>query len=219
MDPTTIKSLTDFYRSISGKNAVPLDPDHPFYVPIFETRATEDPIVRLRLNIEKAESESVHLLTGFRGNGKSTQLRRLKKCLEESGSRVFLVDMLNYLFMSKPIEPSDFILSLMAALAHAAEEAGLKTLSDSYWQRLTRFLVSEVHLDGIQINTPAVEVGLKLKTDPTFKEKIQDHLRGHITGLVEEARQFVVGLVGEIRKEDPDKKVVLLVDSVELLRR
>ena len=75
-----------------------------------------------RLVSALGRSESVSLLTGFRGNGKSTELLRLKKLLEESGSTVFLVNMLDYLLMTKPVELSDFILSLMAALSHAVSE-------------------------------------------------------------------------------------------------
>jgi len=38
--------------------------------------------------LDWAESESIDLLTGYRGNGKSTELRRLKRLLEtESAPR------------------------------------------------------------------------------------------------------------------------------------
>ena len=218
--------LKKLYQSLSGRGALPLTPDDPYYVPIHEATPQKDPILSLWNRIDLAESESVNLLTGFRGNGKSTELKRLKKKLEESGCRVFLVDMLEYVLMTKPLALSDFILSLMAALAGGAEKEikALAPLTQSYWERLHSFLTSDVKLDKIDLSVtggPATaKLGFQLKTDPDFKLKVQKHLEGHLTTLVEDARKFVNGLVDEIRKLDcdPDKKVVLLVDSMEQIR-
>lgn len=49
--------------------------------------------------------------------------------LEESGCQVFLVNMLDYVLMTKPLALSDFILSLMAALASEVEKSSDKDLN------------------------------------------------------------------------------------------
>ena len=219
--------LRTLYKSLTGKGALPLEPTDPYYVPILEATPEKDPILALWKRIDLAESESVNLLTGFRGNGKSTELLRLKSMLEKNGCRVFLVNMLDYVLMTKPLALSDFILSLMAALAGAVEASSdqdLAPLSISYWKRLHDFLDSEVKLEKVdlEIKGPGVgaKLGFMLKTDPEFKARIQKHLEGHLTRLVQDARQFIDELVNEIRRraDDPDKKVVLLVDSLEQLR-
>jgi len=222
MSGNRLQDLADFYKSLEGENTLPLEPGHRFYVPLQEAAGT-DAILELRTRIRFASSESVNLLTGFRGNGKSTQLRRLKGLLEEDGCKVFLVDMFSYMFMVKPVELSDFILSLMAALAAAIEdETGLNAVHEGYWKRLHSFLKSEVKADELNVGVSAAgikgDLALKLKTDPSFKKTVQDRLRGHLTTLVQQAREFVTGLVTELRKEDPDLKVVLLVDSLEQIR-
>jgi hypothetical protein len=134
---------------------------------------------------------------------------------------------MDYLLMTKPVELSDFILSLMAALSHAVGEADdldLQPLTSSYWDRLTNLLGSEVEVEkfGLKVKTgvSAVDLGLKLKIEPDFKQHVQQRLRGHLTRLIEDAREFVDELVLEIRKRagDPDKQVVFLVDSVEQIR-
>lgn len=218
--------LRDLYKSLSGKGAMPLDPDDHYYVPILQGTPEKDPILMLWKRLDWSESESVNLLTGFRGNGKSTELRRLKKLLEtKSGSKVFLVNMADFLLMTKPLELSDFVLSLMTALGRAVEEdTGLRALTHGYWERLQRFLTSEVELEKLDLDltkagAPA-KLGLKLKNEPDFKERIQIHLRGHLSRLIEDAQSYVIELVEAIRKEagDPDLKVVLLVDSVEQIR-
>ncbi len=162
----------------------------------------------------------MNLLTGFRGNGKSTQLKRLKGLLEQDGCHVVLVDMTQYVLMTKPLDISDFILSLMVALVAEGENEGFGGIVAEYWQQLVQFLNSEVKLDGLNVGTDPVSLALQLKTEPTFKQQLQDALKGHVTTLVKDARAYVVKLVEAIRKRagDPDKKVVLLVDSMEQIR-
>lgn len=218
--------LRDLYKSLSGKGALPLDPDHPYYVQILQSTPEKDPILMLWQRLDWSESESVNLLTGFRGNGKSTELRRLKQLLEErSGAKVFLVNMADFLLMTKPLELSDFVLSLMTALGQTVEQdTGLKALTHSYWERLQRFLTSEVKMENLELDLTdmgaPVKLGLKLKNEPDFKERVQQHLRGHLSRLIEDAQSYVVGLVDAIRKNagNPDLKVILLVDSVEQIR-
>jgi hypothetical protein len=153
--------------------------------------------------------------------GKSTELNRLKKLLEDDGAVVVLVDMTQYIHMTKPVEISDFILSLMTALAvEVQQKHGLESLTHSYWKRLQNFLASEVGVTELKINADAVGLGMQLKSEPSFKELLQQKLRGHVTKLVQDARDYVVELVQEIRQSSkaPDRKVVLLVDSVEQIR-
>jgi hypothetical protein len=221
--------LKALYQSLIGPGALPLDPreDDRYYVPILEATPDKDPILQLWQRIDLALSESVHLLTGFRGNGKSTQLRRLRAKLEEDpNTRVFLVDMKEYLNVSLPLELSDFILSLMAALGEQVEaDTGLKALTRGYMERLQRFLTSEVQITALNLDLSGADgpkqLGLRLQTEPDFKAKMQQHLRGHITRLVADARGYVLSLISALRKQSdaPDAlKVVLLVDSVEQLR-
>lgn len=219
--------LRDLYKSLIGRGAMPLDPNDPYYVPILQGTPEKDPILMLWQRLDWSESESVNLLTGFRGNGKSTELRRLKQLLEQkSGAKVFLINMADFLLMTKPLELSDFVLSLMTALGQAVEQdTGLKALTHSYWERLQRFLTSEVQLDKLELDlkelgAPA-KLGLKLKNEPDFKLRVQQHLRGHLSRLIEDAQGYVVGLVDALRAlpdSPPDLKVVLLVDSVEQIR-
>lgn len=213
-------------KSFSGKGAEPLDSDDPYYVKLLEESSGGDPIVALWKRIKLAESESVHLLTGFRGNGKSTQLRRLKRMLEEDPNCiVLLVDMLDYVFMTKPISISDFILSLMAALASYAEDFSvdptLKRPIREYADRVFGLLKStRIEIEDIRLKTPLAELGMKLKTDDSFKHQVQQQLEGRLTEIVYQAREFVTQVVEGLRaqKNNSDLKVILLVDSLEQLR-
>ncbi len=219
------RELREFYQALSGKRAAPLDYPSDRYVPILQASAGKDPILDLYTRLRWAESESVSLLTGFRGNGKSTELRRLRHLLQQDGCRVILVDMVDFLFLSKRVELSDFLLGLMVAVTEQVrEESGFDVISRGYWERVGGFLESEVELgDGklkVGVGSNGAELGFRLKTDVGFKEMIQKALRGHYASLVRQTNRFMAELVAEIRRRsgDPDRKVVLLVDSVEQLR-
>jgi len=213
------------YKSLIGDGAKALDPDSPYYVEILQAEPEKDPILNLWQRITLEDSESVNLLTGFLGNGKSTELRRLKKYLQQDGCEVFLIDMFDYLLTTKPLELSDFILSLMSALAdRVKQDTGLDALTLSYWERLGNFLQSELSIDKLDLQWKqpgaAARLGLKLKTEPEFKQQIQIHLRGHLSRLIADAQQYVSDLIDTLRdqRQDPNLKVVLLVDSVEQIR-
>ena len=61
---------------------------------------------------------------------------------------------------------------------------------------------------------------MALRENPTFKQKLQEGTRGHVSQLIREARDFVAMVIKETRHETQDdaKKIVLLLDSVERLR-
>jgi hypothetical protein len=223
-DKTQTAALKAFFKAFSD-SADPLEPSSSNYVPIFEKNPEKDPILSLKTRIEFEESESVNLLTGFRGNGKSTQLLRLKELLEQLGCKVFRINMLDVMLMTKPMELSDLLLSMMSAFSEAIkDDAGLDVVRRGYWERTKVFLTSTVVSDGITfkagVDEFSAEMPVRLQRDATFKEQIQKHLRGHLTTLVDSAREFVVGVVDKLRDQnkDPNLKVVLLVDSLEQIR-
>ena len=100
MKPEDNQFLKEFFNAVSDR---PLEADDERYVPLYgEDLADADPVQQLAQAVEWA-TESVRLFSGYRGAGKSTELRRLKGQLEESGHLVFLCDMEDYLNLSTPV--------------------------------------------------------------------------------------------------------------------
>lgn len=223
MNTATTQMLRQFYNKLTDR---PLSPDDPFYVLFLPKLSGEgDPIAKLATQIMSRDAAGVSLLSGQRGSGKSTELRRLKRDLEKAGSTVFLCDMRDYMNLTQPVEISDFFISLMGALSQVvADECDQDPAQMSYWDRLVGFLKSEVQLGDITIEPTvgAATVGItaSLKDDPHFKRRLQEGLRGHVARIVKQAHDFAAEVVGMVRRHvgDPDRKVVLLVDSVEQIR-
>jgi len=188
-------TLKTFYQALSGLDPLELGEKDPRYVPILQAHAEKDPILKLAQRIEFAASESVSLLTGFRGNGKTTELYRLKAQLQDAGCTVFRLDMDDYINSTQPVEISDFLLSLSAAMADGLQtHHGLETLTDSYFTRLRRFLESDVQLDGDYI-TEVVETLRKKAGQPDLKIVFLVDSLEHIRGVGSEAQEVYESIV------------------------
>ncbi len=207
----------EYYRNLASR---PLEPDDPFYVPLLERDelVSSDPVQRLLHCIQWQPSESVQLFSGFRGTGKSTELRRLARSLREAGHLVVLCDMEDYLNLSMPVDVSDFLIAVAGAFGEslqAEDLLGNDPSVPSYWDRFTSFCKTRV--EPTELDLKGLKIGLK--ADPNFKQKIQERMRGHLGSLVADVREFMADCVLRLRKRHgEDRKVVLLLDSIEHLR-
>ncbi len=206
-----------FYRNLTSS---PLEPGDPFYVPLMERPelASSDPVLSLLHCIQWQESESVQLFSGFRGTGKSTELRRLSRELRRAGHLVVLCDMEDYLNLSMPVDVSDFLIAVAGAFGEKLKEPDLLGEDPSrlsYWDRFKSFYDTKVKFE--ELNIGGVKLGLK--EDPDFKQRIQERMRGHLGALVVDVRDFMAECVLKLRQRHGDeKKIILLLDSIEHLR-
>ncbi|MCF6282945.1 MAG: hypothetical protein L3J28_12205 [Candidatus Polarisedimenticolaceae bacterium] len=223
--PNSKDVLKTLYKALTDR---PLEPgvDDAFYEPYVESLPDGDPILELKTGIEFSESESLHLVSGQRGTGKSTELLRLKKLLEDDeGYEVFYLNMLDYLSESEPVDITDFLLSASAGLAAQAKERyGFDALHEGYWERMQNLLLAEVEFDQMGAKTDAmafsVDIKARLKRDASFKRKLQQATKGHIVQLTEQINRFVRELVDAVRvkQKNKDLQVVFIVDSFEQIR-
>ncbi len=226
MTPQVKEFVRDFFRKVTDQ---PLTPEDPRYVHVYEDEqlAKADPVELMARAIEFTPGESVQLLSGFRGSGKSTELRRLKKRLETSGYLVVLYDIEDYLNTSTPVDISDFLMALAGAFGEEVVKNFLlegDPVQESYWSRFVNFLTKtnvEFSEIGGKLGTEGASISLKanLKSDPSFKKKLQDHMKGYLGSLEKDVKSFLEECVKKIRKKYGEaQEVVLLVDSVEHIR-
>jgi hypothetical protein len=192
-----------FYQAVTDR---PLDAGHRFYVPIYERAgAAEDPISLLREQIElRAGDTSAHLVSGYRGSGKSTELRRLASALEEQGFAVVMVDIEGYVNTGVPTDISDLLLVLAGALGDGLRTRfGGGVIDESYWERFVGFL-GRIHFSLTELSAgfsgggASVAVKASLKADPSFQRRLQDHLASHIGALVDDVQDHVGQLVQRV---------------------
>ena len=213
------QELRRFYQALPLEE--PLEVGDKRYVADLHHDGGGDPIAQLATQIDWDEGSGVYLFTGQRGTGKSTELRRLQHMLREQGNTVLLVDMAEYLHETQPVEISDFLISVLGAMSDRfGHELGNDPAVRSYWERVGDFLAKEVKVEELNLEVGAASLKLGLRDDPTFKQRIRQGARGHVSKLVKQGREFVSELVDAVHKRPgyEHAKVVLIVDSVERLR-
>ncbi len=200
-----------------------LDPDHPFYEPLYADSETDDPVGHLANSIRYGGEESLQLFSGFRGSGKTTELNRLKRDLEAQGYFVLYANALDYLNPAEPLEISDILLVLAGSFSYQLESKGIDIASDSYWQRFTHFLgTTNVQLAdfGMKAGVTGLEASMKLafRTTPTFRQRLQEAMQPRLGELRDNVRKFVEDGVEQIRRKTTDQQVVFLFDQLEQFR-
>src|ERR1044071_6791135 len=118
-------------------------------------------------SIEYSTGQSVQLLAGSRGSGKSTELRRLRSKLDGRGVyKVALVDIEDYLNLSQPIDVSDFLMALAGGLGDALLAVGHLAgdpAHEVYWPRLVIFLTA------LNIEVPGLSTDLSSSASTAVK--------------------------------------------------
>ncbi|HEX4948823.1 MAG TPA: hypothetical protein VFZ34_19255 [Blastocatellia bacterium] len=222
-----------------------LDPDDPdekrrilyqqLYVPVYSADGCEDPVALLQQGIEFSEIESLQMFSGFRGSGKTTELKRLRKSLKDEGYLVLYANALEYLNPAEPLEITDLLIVLAGAFSDAlAAEFRVEIAGESYWTRFKNYLLNtEITLSEaalkLEANTALKDVvgGVKsgvdlkaaIRTAPSFRQKLQSFLADRLPELKKQVNQFVEEGVAEVYKRVGNHtKIVFLFDSLEQLR-
>jgi hypothetical protein len=207
---------------------LPIESDDDRYVPIYEN-LDNDPIAELKETINLFEVASTQFFSGFRGSGKSTELWRLRKKLEDEGCFVLYANALDYINPAVPLDISDLLISIAGAFSEALQEKlGKGIVKESYYTRLWNYLnttevtLSEFGLDA-KGNVGVAEVGTNikfaLKETASFRQKVQEAMKSRINDLKNEVDKFIEYGVKLIHnKEGDDVKIVFIFDSLEQIR-
>jgi hypothetical protein len=210
----------------------PLEPGDPLYRALYEPLYENDPDdpIRLILNdIVLSEVESQNFISGFRGSGKTTELYRLRKNLQDDGYFVAYANALDYILPSEPVEISDFLIVLAGSFSDSLEEQlTFDPVKEGWWTRLINYLTrTKVQLDGVDVKVGAKahahEAGLNfktsLKTDPSFRQKLREKMAARLGELQDEVRDFFADTIKKAKKKSKtEKNVVFIFDQLEQLR-
>ncbi len=215
--------LRSFFRAVTDQPIEFDGRDSERYVPLYEHPAfsQHDPVKLLARPIEFALGQSVQLFSGFRGSGKSTELRRLRRYLTKHSDgdyKVVLCDIEDYLNPSQPVDISEFLMAVAGSFGDALVEEGIlkgDPAQEGYWTRLFNFL----NRTRIDITDVSGGIRASLKNDPSFRESLRQRMAGHLGALVEDVRHYITQCIQRIKeRHGPDTEVVLLLDSMEHFR-
>jgi AAA ATPase domain len=199
----------------------PLPAGDPVYVDCREVRGDGDILRELGREIEFSDRIACQLYSGHRGAGKSTELLRLQKYLDDQKYFVvyFAADQED--IDSEDAQYTDILLActrhLLEALAKNANPAPLLKWLKDRWQDLKDLALTEVSLEKFEIEAGIADfakITANLKTEPTQRRKIRDRFNPHTITLLAALNQFI----DEAKKNLPEGYLDLVVIADNLDR-
>jgi hypothetical protein len=223
--------LKEQYQKLAD---VALEPNDPFYEPIYQRLGLDDPVQQISTLIDFGGIDSIRLFSGFRGSGKTTELLRLRDALKRQGYFVLYADALDYVNAAEPIDISDLLMVMAGAFSDTLQShADIDIGRENYWNRLWDFLRTEVSIrEGtvkVEAATPGqallggIKTGLdlkfELKSASAFRNALQGVLANKLNELKRNVDSFFEFGVKKIKKTlGEDTQVVFIFDQLEQLR-
>jgi len=176
----------------------PLPAGDPAYVDCADVRGDGDILVEVGREILLSERMTCQLYAGHRGAGKSTELLRLQKYLDEQGCFVvyFAAD-------EEDIDPEDaqYTDILLACTRHLLEELKnsaspsiLLNWLKERWQDLKDLALTEVSLESLDVEAQIsqfAKITANLRTEPSQRQKIREKVNPHTIKLIEALNKFI----------------------------
>ena len=219
--------LTQIYNAFDPFQPLDAEKDQDLYVDFQKARGNAKIERDLGRKIERSQNKPLaQLYAGHRGTGKSTELLRLKKYLEERKCYVvyFAAD-------EGDIDPEDaqYTDILIACTRHLLEN--LKQADrriflpwlEARWQDLIDLALTEIKFDdlkleiGVKATNNVSELFAKLSTSiraiPSERQKIRDKLNAHTVTLLQTLQAFIA----DAKRKLPDGKeqLVVIVDNLD----
>ncbi|MBP0028390.1 P-loop NTPase fold protein [Roseofilum sp. Guam] len=202
---------------------VPLEHDDPRYVDCNSVRGDEDILVQLGGPIKMAENNACLLYSGHRGGGKSTELKRLKKDLEDYGFVVVYFaaateDEGDLSFQDTQYQ--DILLSctrqLLKELEGKADPSPIANWLKSRWKELTDLALTEVSFDNFNVSialSQFTRITAVMRTEPSKRRKIRELVEPNTESLVKALNEFIDS--AKASSQNTEKKVVIIADNLD----
>lgn len=208
----------DFYRAVDVQHGTEAH-DQQYYVPIYSREGMQsfDHVPGMLDQIEFSVAQSVQFFSGFRGCGKTSELRRLAAELRERGYRVAQMDIQDFFNPLQPLDTAVLPYALAAGFALALDQDLNGTPMRRFLDFVRRVRVSAkgtagVELEGIQAG---VEVATYVKDDPSFAAQAKSAFNHNRRTFRAEFHAFFQDLISEVGTDQP---IVFLVDSIDHFR-
>ena len=197
----------------------PLPPGDPLYVNCEELRGDSNIKQQLGRKIVRAKTSTCQLYTGHTGSGKSTELLRLKKYLEDNKCFVVYFSADEEDIDSEDTQYSDILLACTRHLLQDVKQTNpdpiLHWLRDR-WEGLKELGLTKVELEKLGIEAAIATFGkitANLRTEPTQRAKIRQLVQPYTTTLIEALNKFINDAKNHLPLEKT--KLVIIVDSLE----
>ncbi|MGF1494889.1 MAG: ATP-binding protein [Microcoleaceae cyanobacterium] len=198
----------------------PLPAGDPQYVDCKSVRGEGDVLVDLGRKIQRSDDMTCQLYSGHRGGGKSTELLRLKKDLEDKG---FFVVYFPADANDVEIEDTQYTDILLACTRHLLENLQDVTKPDpltkwlgSRWQELKDLALSDVEFDKVDASAQIAQFAkltANIRAVPSLRAQIRQKVEPYTVTLLDALNTFIQ----DAKKKLPDGKtrLAVIVDNLD----
>ena len=221
MSTTDLSTLLDDFAKVLANDPGALDYDSKLYVHNLHGKGAEDVVAVLTRTIQRSEDPGqLYYFSGQRGTGKSTELKRLGSLLNaEPRTRAFVVDALEYLVDTHPLDTIDLLLVIAIAFADRLGQAdGLgeaQPTRDGLIARFTSWLQSDVSITGATVGGVKAEFRAQQQS---IVARLREFDLSRQERVMADCRKYICEMADAVREKWQCDKVVLMVDSLERLR-
>lgn len=161
------------------------------------------------------------LFSGFYGSGKTTELRRLKKQLEENKLvplHVLIINFGEYRTDPTPLSITEVLRVLAYELDREATrvEGGDPGAEQGYLRRFYEFITTtSIDLKGLSFAQVGSTLMIEAKGNPSFRQRLEEALASRFSVFVRDAQEAMAEAIVRIQKATHTEQVVVLVDALE----
>ena len=204
-----------FYAAVDQRQALDTR-QAAYYVPIYELPGLQhlDLVGRMRDAIEFRPAQSVQLLSGFRGSGKTSELLRLRDELSAEGYTTAYMDIGDYANTELPLDMAIFPVALAAGFATALGAVQGENPIRRLWDFLKRV---RVEVESATVDFGLIESEFKgvVRDDQSFARRARDAFSQNRRAFREEFHRFFADCT---EGTDVTRGVVFIVDSIDHFR-
>ncbi len=208
--------LTRIYNSFDPSR--PLPAGDPQYVDCREVRGDENIESDVGKRIRNSNQSTYQLYTGHRGSGKSTELRRLQKSLEDHGFFVVYFEADEEDIDPQNVEYIDILLACTRRFLKDIRSANVASMQN--WlrdrgQELKDLALMDVSLDKISLEQSLAmftKLIASIRAEPTQRAKIREKVNPHTIRLLTALNEFIA----DARQHLPNgkTKLAMIVDNL-----
>jgi hypothetical protein len=198
----------------------PLPAGDPAYVDCTDVRGDGDILEAVGKEILYSDRKTCQLYAGHRGAGKSTELLRLQKDLDEKGFFVvyFAADEAD--IDPEDVQYTDILLActrnILTAFKDRTDSQAVLNWLKERCEDLKDLLQTKISIDELSIEAQVsqfAKITTKIRSEPSERRKIRDLINPHTTTLTKALNQFIQ----DAKKNLPSgyHELVLIADNLD----